>query len=112
MVVNLPTPTKKGFVSQTFKPKSAKKGDNSFKACSDIGPYKEGLPLISNIAFESSPHPSAKAHSSKRSTTARPRPPTLKPFVDAPLSSRTHGSKRKISFLALSATTERRACYL
>ena len=83
-VVNLPTPTKKGSMSWTAKPKSAKKGDDSSKTCSDIIPYKGSLPPIGNIVLESFPPPSARTHSSRRSTTSRPKPPTPKPSVDAP----------------------------
>lgn len=48
-VVNLPTLTKKGSVSQIAKFKSAKKGDDSSESCSNIVLYKEGLPSIGNI---------------------------------------------------------------
>ena len=44
-------PTKKGSMSQTAKPKSAKKGDDSSKTCSDIIPYKEGLPPTGNVVL-------------------------------------------------------------
>ena len=111
-VVNLPTPIKKGLVSQFAKPKSVEKGDDSSETCFDIVPYKEGLSPISNIVLKSSPPPSVKTRSSRRSTAARPKPPTLKPSVDTPLHSRTRGSKRKTSPLAPSATTERRVYYL
>ena len=53
--MNLPTPTKKSSVSQTAKPKSTKKGDDSSETCSDIIPYKGGLLPIGNIFLESSP---------------------------------------------------------
>ena len=43
-VTNLPIPTKKGFASQFAKPKPAKKGDDSSETCSDIFPFKGGLP--------------------------------------------------------------------
>ena len=111
-VVNLPTPIKKGLVSQFAKPKSVEKGDDSSETCFDIVPYKEGLSPISNIVLKSSPPPSVKTRSSRRSTAARPKPPTLKPSVDTPLHSRTCGSKRKTSPLAPSATTERKVYYL
>ena len=45
-VVNLSTPTKKGSVSRTAKPKFAKKGDDSSETCSNIVPYKAGLPSL------------------------------------------------------------------
>ena len=45
-VVNLSTPTKKGSVSRTAKPKFAKKGDDSSKTCYNIVPYKAGLPSL------------------------------------------------------------------
>ena len=65
------------------KPKSAKKGDDSSEACSDIVPFKSGLPPIGNIVLESSPPPSKRMRGSKRKTS--PPAPT---------------------------TTERRVCYL
>jgi len=111
-VVKLPTPTKKGSMSWTAKPKSTKKGDDSSKTCSDIIPYKGSLPPIGNIVLESFPPPSARTHPSRRSTTSRPKPPTPKPSVDSPPSSKTYGSKRKTSPPASSTTTERRVCYL
>ncbi|KAL0010851.1 hypothetical protein SO802_005959 [Lithocarpus litseifolius] len=107
-VVNLPTPTKKGLVSQSAKPKSTKKGDDSSETCSNIVQYKEGLPPIDNIVLENTPPPSVRTCSSKRFTAARPRPPTLKPFVDAPPSSRTCGSKRKTCPPTPSAIVEKR----
>ena len=42
-VVNLLVPVKKGSVSQTTKPKSTKRGDDSFETCSDLVPYRGGL---------------------------------------------------------------------
>ena len=44
-------PTKKGSMSRTAKPKSAKKGDDSSKTCSDIISYKEGLPPTGNVVL-------------------------------------------------------------
>ena len=101
-VVNLPTPTKKGSVSQIAKPKSAKKGDDSSETCSDIISYKGGLPPIGNTVLKSFPPPSACTRSNKHSTASKPKPPTPKPSVDAP----------PTSLLAPSATTERKVCYL
>ena len=111
-VVNLPAPTKKVLVSQTAKPKSAKKGDDSSKTCFDIIPYKGGLPPIGNIVLESSPLSSARTRSSRRSTVDRLKPPTPKPSMDPCPSSRTRSSKRKTSPSAPFATVERRVCYL
>ena len=96
-VVNLPTPTKKCLASQFAKPKSTKRGDDSSETCSDIVPYKEGLPPIDNIVLESSPPPSIRTRSSRHFTEAKPRPPTSKSFVDAPPSSRTRGSQSRLS---------------
>ena len=45
-VVNLSTPTKKGLVSRTTKPKFAKKGDDSSETCFNIILYKGGLPSL------------------------------------------------------------------
>ena len=41
-VINIPVSGKKG----STKPKSAKKGDDSSEACSDVVPFKSGLPPI------------------------------------------------------------------
>ena len=111
-VVNLPTPTKKGSVSRTTKPKSTKKGDDSSETCSDIIPCKGGLPPIGNIVLKSSPLSSARPCSNRRSTIGRPKPPTPKPSMDAPPSNRTCGSKRKTSPPASFAIIERRVWYL
>jgi len=91
-VVNLSMPTKKGSMSWTAKPKSTKKGDDSFETYSDIVLYKGGLPPIGSIA--------------------RSRPLIPKPFVDALPSSKTNGSKRKTSPPAPFAIAERKVCYL
>ena len=78
-VINILVPGKKG----STKPKSAKKGDDSSNACSDVVPFESGLPPIGNIVLESSPPPSKRMRGSKRKTS--PPAPT---------------------------TTERRVCYL
>ena len=101
-MVNLPTPTKKSTVSQTAKPKSTKKGDDSSETCSNIIPYKGGLFPIGNIVLESSPPPSARTCSNRHSTAGKPNPPTPKPSVDA----------FPTSLPTLSASAERRVCYL
>ena len=110
-MVNLTTPTKKGSVSQSTN-KSAKRGDDSFETCSNLVPYKGGLPPIDSIVLESSPHPSARTRSSRRSTASKLKPSAPKPSTDAPLSNRTRGSKKKTSPPAPFATTKRRVCYL
>ena len=101
-----------GSMSQTTKPKSAKKGDDFSDTCSDIIPYKGGLPPISNIVLKSSPLPSTRPRFSKHSTIGRPKPPTPKPSVDASSSSKNRGNKRKTSLPTPSATAERRVCCL
>ena len=101
-VVNLLVPTKKGSMSRTTKTMSAKKGDDSSKTCSDIIPYKGSLPPIGNIVLESSPPPSARTCSNRHSTAGKPNPPTPKPSVDA----------FPTSLPTLSASAERRVCYL
>ena len=111
-VVNLPIPAKKGSVSRTAKPKSTKRGYDSSETYSNLVSYKGGFPPIGNIVLKSSPPPSARIRSSKRSTATKPKPSTPRPFVDAPSSSWTRGSKRKTSPPAPSATAERRICYL
>lgn len=99
-------------MSRTTRPKSAKKGDNSSKTCSDLVPYKGDLPPIGNIVLERSLPPSVRTYSSKRSIASKPKLSSLRPFVDAPPSSRTRGSKRKTSPPTLSTTVERRVYYL
>lgn len=79
-MVNLLALTKKGLVSGTAKPKSAKKDNDSSKTCFNIVPYKKGLPPIGNIVLESSPSPSAHTYSNRLSTAVKLRPPTSKPF--------------------------------
>ena len=109
-VVNLPAPAKKGSMSQTTKPKSTKRRDDSSETCSDIVPNEGDLPPIGNIVLEGSPPPFARTRSSKRFTTSKPKPSTPRPSMDAPSSSRTHGRKRKTSPSPPSATTGRRVC--
>ena len=67
---------------------------------------------MGNIVLESSPPPSAYTHSNKRPTISKFKPTAPQPSTDAPLSSRTRGSKRKTSPPPASTTTERRVCYL
>jgi len=110
-VVNLPTPIKKGSVSQCTKPKSTKRGDDSSETCSNIVPYEGSLPFIGNIVLEGSPPPSTRTRSNKCSTAFKPKPSIPRPFIDAPPSSRTCSSKRKTSPPAPSTTTERKVCY-
>ncbi|KAK9998115.1 hypothetical protein SO802_017718 [Lithocarpus litseifolius] len=86
MVLNLPAPAKKGLVSRFTKPKSTKRGDDSSETYSNIVPYEGGLPPI-----------------------GKPKPVAPQPSMDAPLTSRTQGSKRKTSPPSSSATTKRRA---
>ena len=111
-MTNLPIPAKKGSASWSAKPKTAKKGDDSFEPCSDIVPFKGGLPLIGSIVLESSPSPSARTRSSRRPTPSKSRLAALRLYIDAPPSSRTRGSKRKTSPLPSFATSEKRVCYL
>lgn len=109
-VMNLPIPTKKCSTSLFAKPKPAKKGDNSSETCSDIVPFEGDLLPISDIVLESSPPPSARIHSSKRPTVSKSSPAASRPSVNAPLSSRTQGSKRKTSPPPSSTTIKRRVC--
>ena len=111
-MTNLPIPAKKGSASWSAKPKTAKKGDDSFEPCSDIVPFKGGLPLIGSIVLESSPPPFTPTYSSRHPIIGKSRPATLWPSTDAPFSSRTRGSKRKTSPSLSSATSERKVCYL
>ena len=111
-MMKLPVPAKKGLVSRTAKPKFAKIGDDSSETYSDIIPYGGDFPPIGNIVLESSPPPSTCTCSSRRSIASNPKPFAPRPSVDAPPYSRTHGSKRKTSSLALFAIAERRVYYL
>ena len=111
-VVNLLVPTKKGLVSQSTKPKLAKKGDDSSETCSDIIPYKGSLPLITNMVLKSTPPPYARTYSIRHFITAKSRLSIWRLFVDAPPSNRTCCNKRKKSPPALSTTVERRVCHL
>ena len=111
-VVNLPMLVKKGSVSRSTKPKLAKKGDDSFETCSNIFPFEGSLPLMGNIVLEGSPPPFTRTCSSRRPTSGKSRLAAPQPSTDAPPSSRTRGSKRKMSPPLSSATTKRRVCYL
>ena len=108
-VLNLPAPAKKGLVSWIAKPKSAKRGDDSFETCFDIVPYEGGLPPIGNIVLKSSSLPPAFTHSSKRSIASKRKPLAPRPTMD---SSMTLGSKRKTSPPPSSTSTKRRVYYL
>ena len=83
-VINIFVPSKKGFARST----SAKKGDDSSEACSDIVPFESDLPPVGNIVLESSP-PFARARFSRRPTASKSKPATPWPSTDAPPSSRT-----------------------
>ena len=111
-VVNLLAPAKKGSVSQSAKPKSAKKGDDYSETCFDIVPYEGSLPSVGNIVLEGSPSPSTYTRSNKYLTIGKPKPATPRLSTDAPPSSKTRGSKRKTSPPPPSTTNERRVCYL
>ena len=111
-MTNLPIPAKKGSASWSAKPKTAKKGEDSFETCSDIVPFEGGLPPIGSIVLESSLPPSAHTRSSRRPTTSKSRLAALRLYTDAPSFSRTRGNKRKTSPPPLSATSEKRVCYL
>ena len=111
-VVNLPAPVKKGSVSRFAMSKSTKRGDDSSKTCSNIVPFKGGLPPICNIVLKGSPSPSTHTCSNKRPTIGKPKPSAPRPSINAPPSSMTHGNKRKTSPPPPFATTERRVCYL
>ena len=111
-VLNLPALAKKGSMSQSAKPKSTKRRDDSFETCLDIVPYEGSLPLIGIIVLEGFPPPFAHSRSNRRSTACKPKPSAPKSFMDAPPSSKTHGSKRKTSPPTPYTTTERRVCYL
>ena len=114
--MNLPPPTKKGSASKSAKYKSAKKGKGAaigaHKACLEIVPYKEDLPLIGNLVLKSTPPSSARTHSIRRSVVAKSRPSLPRQPSDALPSSKTHGNKRKTSPPISFAASETRACYL
>ena len=111
-MVNLLAPLKKGSVSQSAKPKSTKRGNDSSETCFDIVPYEGGLPPIGNIVLEDSAPPSTCTHSSRCPTASKLKPSAPRPSMGAPPSSRTRGSKRKTSPPPPSITTKRRVCYL
>ena len=92
--------------------KSAKKGGDSSKACSDITPFESDLPPMGNIVLEGSPPLSTRTRSSRRPIVGKSKPTALRPSTETPLSSRTRGNKRKISPPPASTTIERRVCYL
>ena len=112
-VTNISVPSKKGFAKST----SAKKGDDSSEACSDIVPFESVLLPIGNIVLESSPPfaraRSSRCHTASKSKPAAPQPSTNAPWpsTDAPPSNRTRGSKRKTSPPPAPTITERRLCY-
>ena len=99
-------------MSQTAKPKSAKRGDDSSETCFDIVPYEGGLPPIGNIVLEGSSLPSAFTHSNKCFIACKCKPSAPRPTMDTLPSSRTLGSKRKTSPPPSSTSTERRVYYL
>ena len=107
-VINISMPTKKS----STQPKSAKKGDDSSEACSDIVPFESNLPPIGKIVLESSPLSFACTCFSRRPTANKPKPIALRSSTDAPPSSRTRGNKRKTSPPPVSTTTKRSVCYL
>ena len=111
-VVNVPVPIKKGSVSWTTKPNSAKRWDDSSKNYFDIAPYGGAIPPIGNIVLVSPPSTSTRTRSSRHSITSKPKPSAPRPTLDAPPSSRTHGSKKKTSPPAPFSIFKRRACYL
>ena len=90
-MINIPVPGKKS----SNKPKSAKKGDDSSKACSDVVPFGSGHTC-----------------SSVCSTANKSKLISLRLSTGAPPSSRTRGNKRKTFSLPTSITTERRVRYL
>lgn len=107
-VVNLPVSVKKGSISKSAKPKFAKKGKDVPEVCLEIVPYKGGLPSIGNIILESTPPPSARARSIRRSAAAKSRPLMPRQPLDASPSSSTHGNKRKTSPSASFTSIENR----
>ena len=109
-VINIPVLGRKS----SAKPKSAKKGDDPSKACSNVVPFESGLPLIGNIVLEGSPPPSACTRSSVRPTTSKSKFTASRLSTNAPPSSRTRGSKRKTFafFIIIFYYYLRRVCYL
>ncbi|KAL4606857.1 hypothetical protein ACB092_09G134500 [Castanea dentata] len=80
-VVNLPTPAKKGLVSRSAKPKSTKRGNDSFETYSDIVPYEGGFPPIGSIVLKSSPPLSACTYSSRCPIASKPKPKPIAPWM-------------------------------
>ena len=88
-VVNLPASIKNGSTSRSAKPKPTKKDADVSEVCSDIVPYKGGLPPVGNIVLKSTPPPFAKAHSARRFVATKSRPPMPKQPSNALPSIRT-----------------------
>ena len=88
-VTNISVPVKKSSAPRSAKPKSAKKGDDSSKTCSDIVPFEGDLPPIVNIVLESSPPPSTHTHSNRHPIVGKSKPTAPRPSADAPPSSKT-----------------------
>ena len=107
-VINTPMPSKKS----SAKPKSTKKGGDSFEAFSGVVPFESGLPTISNVVLESPPPASTNTHSNVRPTANKPKFTTPRSSTNAPRSSRTRGSKRKTFPFPAATSIERRVCYL
>ena len=59
-VLNLPALAKKGSMSQSAKPKSTKRRDDSFETCLDIVPYEGSLPLLIFVPVGALLHASLK----------------------------------------------------
>ncbi|KAK9999044.1 hypothetical protein SO802_018647 [Lithocarpus litseifolius] len=96
---------KKGFA----KLKSAKKGDDSFEAYSDVVPFESDLPPMGNIVLKRSPPPSTRTSSNKRPAASKFRSTIPQPSIDAPPSSKTQGNKKKPSPPLAPTPNERRS---
>ena len=107
-MINIPMPSKK----DSAKPKSAKKGGDSFEACSDVVPFEGSLRPMGNIVLEGSPPPFTRTRSNVRPIASKSKFIAPQLSTDAPPSSRKRGSKRKTSPPLVSTTTEWRVCYL
>lgn len=110
-----PSTSKKSSTYRSTKPKSAKKSKgvatSTPTVCFDIVPYGEKLPPIGNIVLDETPLV-LKTRIARKSTIVNSKPPLPKQPLDATPSSRTNGSKRKISPKASTTQLERKVCLL
>lgn len=77
----------------------------------DTVPYEEDLSPLGSIVLEETP-PVVKTHFAKKFAAVKSKPPPPKQHLNASLSSRTYGSKRKTSPKASITQFKRKVCLL